>query len=113
MSTHGRLAGPATSDKGFIPARGRWDAHCSPHLVYTSIARIRAAVAMSTQKACGHAVRNGSRVANWDHGKLSYVARYPPLCASSQTYLTVTRTNHSRFWTPVTAVGAPEDTQVG
>ena len=39
---------------------------------------------MSTQKACGHAVQNGSRVANWDHRELSYdaVHRYHPLIVS-------------------------------
>ena len=39
---------------------------------------------MRTQKACGHTVRNGSCVANWDHRKLSYdaVHWYHPLIVS-------------------------------
>ena len=54
-----------------------------------SIARVREAVAMRTQKACGHAVRNCSCVANWDHRKLSYdaVYWYHPLIVSVFTAL--------------------------
>ena len=39
---------------------------------------------MSNRKGCGHAVRNGSCVANWDHRKLSYdaVHWYHPLIVS-------------------------------